>query len=231
MIEQQLILLKNTTLLIVEDDKLLLDNLYNTLIIFFKKVVIAKDGEEAWSIFKTQAIDVVITDYVMKNCDGYKLCQNIRSINEEIPLVIMSNHCDTDKLLNSIPLNLTQYLVKPINYQTLVKTLMEIVDKLTKKNLLQEVLCDDIIYDKSSKNLLKNETTIALTKNEVELLELFLKQKNNVVSNSLIEYELSKDEIKSEQAIRNIIHRLRKKLGKDIIVNVQGMGYILKSDQ
>ena len=231
MIEQQLILLKNTTLLIVEDDNLLLDNLYNTLIIFFKKVVVAKDGEEAWDIFQTQNIDVVITDYVMKNCDGYKLCQNIRSINEEIPLVIMSNHCDTDKLLNSIPLNLTQYLVKPINYQTLVKTLMEIVDKLSKKNLLQEILLNDITYDKSSKKLLKNGISVSLTKNEVELLELFLKQRNKVVSNSLIEYELSKDEIKSEQAIRNIIHRLRKKLGKDIIINVQGMGYILKDEE
>lgn len=54
-----------------------------------------------------------------------------------------------------------------------------------------------------------------LTKSEIIILELLIKNINKIVSTETIEYNLSPNETKSEQAIKNIIHRLRTKLTKE----------------
>ena len=53
---------------------------------------------------------------------------------------------------------------------------------------------------------------------------------NKTVSIEEIEFNLSPNEHKSEQAIKNIMHRLRIKLAKNTIHNIQGIGYIFKSN-
>ena len=63
------------------------------------------------------------------------------------------------------------------------------------------------------------------------ILELLIKNINKIVSTETIEYNLSPNETKSEQAIKNIIHRLRVKLTKNFISNVQGVGYIFKGEK
>lgn len=57
-----------------------------------------------------------------------------------------------------------------------------------------------------------------------------IKSINKIVTTETIEYNLSPNEPKSEQAIKNIIHRLRTKLTKNLISNVQGVGYVYKSE-
>jgi DNA-binding response OmpR family regulator len=230
MTENRLKFLKHTTLLLVEDDHTLLENIKETLSLFFKEIYTAMNGEEALTVYKKKHIDVIITDYVMPIKSGYEFCLEIRQNNHKIPIVIMSNHSDKEKLLHSIPLNLTQYLLKPINYQEIIHTLMNIIDKLETEHLLFETITKDMVYNKSSKTLIKNSVPIGLTKNEVLLVELFLENKNVVLSLESIELALSPYETKSDQAIKNIIHRLRQKIGKHTILNNQGLGYIFKEE-
>lgn len=230
MIENKLKLLKHTSLLLVEDDAMLLENIQDTLSLFFKEIHSATNGKEALETYHENNIDVIITDYVMPHKSGYEFCLEIRQTNTKIPMVIMSNYSDKEKLLNSIPLNLTQYLLKPINYQELINTLMNIIEKLEEQNLLFENVNNNIVYDKTAKELIKNNEIISLTKNETLLLEMFLANKNIVLSMENIELTLSPQESKSDQAIKNIIHRLRQKIGKDTILNTQGLGYVFKAD-
>jgi DNA-binding response OmpR family regulator len=55
-----------------------------------------------------------------------------------------------------------------------------------------------------------------------------MQHQGQVVSYDLIEHALWFDELKGNESIKNIIYRLRKKLGKNLIVNIQDMGYLLK---
>lgn len=65
--------------------------------------------------------------------NGYELCKEIRIINSKIPLTIMSNYSDKEKLLKSISLELSEYLVKPVEYQQLIDTLLKMIEKLEKE--------------------------------------------------------------------------------------------------
>lgn len=227
MIESRLALLKNLTLLLVEDDEKLLKNLKTTLSLFFKNIITSNNGSSALKLYEKNCVDVIITDYVMPIMSGYELCVAIREKNKKIPMIIISNHTDQDKLLKSISLNLSEYLVKPLEYPTLTKALLKIILKMEENNSLIEYISPSMKYNIITKELYNNEEKMFLTKSEIAALEFFVKNKNQLISSDKISIAIETGGNKSEQAIKNIIYRLRKKLGKDIIENVQGLGYIL----
>ncbi len=222
-------LLKNLHILVVEDDIDLLVDIQATIEIFCKHVYTAINGKEALEIMDKSPVDMIISDYVMPFMDGYELCKLIRLSNKNIPIAIMSNYNDNEKLLKMMPLNLTDYIIKPIGYANLMSVLLNMLQRLEESGLICEQITKDISYHHLSKILKNGEEIILLTKNEVLLLELFLKNKNSLVSNDLIEYNVSRDGL-SKQAIKNLIHRLRVKIGKKVIVNIKEMGYMIIYD-
>lgn len=222
-------LLKNLTLLLVEDDEELINNLNETLSIFFKKIIIARNGKEAFDFYNLEKIDLIITDYVVPELNGFELCKMIRNTNNKIPLTIISNYSDKEKLLKSIPLELTNYLIKPIEYEQLITTLLVMLEKINKNTLNYFILDSHKKYSFLSKEIIneKENSKVKLTKSEITIIELLIENINKVVKTEVIEYSLSPNDAKSEQAIKNIIHRLRNKLTKNSISNIQGIGYIL----
>ena len=227
--EEKLSYLKNFTLLLVDDDKEVLSKMETILSIFFKNVICANDGLIAYDIFLTSNIDMIITDYTMPNMSGYELCKNIRNTNKNIPLVIMSNYSDKEKLLSAIPLSLAQYLIKPVSYTTLASTLLSMVYKMQDTNLMVYKISESLVYDRINKELKDTDVVIALSKSEIITLELFLENKDKILSSDAIERCLDPTENMSEQAIKSLIYRLRKKIGKDIIINIPGFGYMFKT--
>jgi len=83
MTEEKLSRLKQFTLLLVEDDAELLNKLNVILSIFFKDVITAPNGKEALAIYKTQKIDMIISDYSMPIMSGYELLKEVRRENKK----------------------------------------------------------------------------------------------------------------------------------------------------
>ncbi len=228
MTNNKLEILKNLTILLIDDDEILLKDLEATLAIFFNKVLTAPNGAKALDIYRTNNVDMIITDYVMPIMDGYEFCCNMRREDTKIPIVIMSNYTDKEKLLQSIPLNLTQYLIKPIDYNTLVDTLLQLIQKIESSDISIQFINKIIKYNTITKELTEDEKPIVLSKSEIRTLDILLKLKNTLVTNDMISDAIDNEEIKSNQAIKNIIYRLRQKVGKDNIANVPSFGYILR---
>lgn len=199
MVNVNLAILKNLNLLLVEDDEELREGLGQTLSIFFNKIFLASNGLKAIELFENNKIDMVITDYVMPLMDGHELCSFIRDSNSNIPLVIMSNYSDQEKLFKLITLELTQYLIKPVEYQTLIDTLSKMIKKIEKETINDIVyISKNYFYNFSKKELQNVELNeiIKLSKSEVIVLELLLKKINSVVKVEDIEFSLSPYETK-----------------------------------
>jgi len=222
--------LKNCSVLIVDDDSKQVDFLKNTLSCFFGEIITANDGEEALEIYKIYKPHVVFTDYVMPKMDGLKLCNVLREIKENLPIVILSNYSEKDKLLSIIPLKVTAYLLKPASLNVILETLQIVLKELMNTQQIDFPINSDLSYNFFSKTLYsKKDGEISLVKNEVILLELFINYSNSFVSNDMIALELANEKELSYKAIANILYRLRKKIGKENLLNVQSMGYMLKS--
>lgn len=223
-------ILKKLTLLLIEDDKELKDGLSETLSIFFNKILTAENGIEALKILESNSIDMIITDYVMPLMDGEEFCRNIRNKNYKIPITIISNYYEKEKLIKLIDLELTNYVLKPVNYEDLIDCLKKMINKLEKLDFHDFQINKNIKYSFLTKELIdiENNITTKLTKSEVIFLELLLKNANTIIPIETIQLNLSLSEVKSEQAIKNIIYRLRKKIGKDTIQNLNNLGYFYK---
>ena len=87
------------TILIAEDDTDILELLTLYLENNSYKIILAKNGLEAWEIFKQNKIDLILVDIVMPEMNGYELIKKIRS-ESEVPIIVMSaKNQDSDRIL------------------------------------------------------------------------------------------------------------------------------------
>lgn len=221
-------LLKSLTLLIAEDETPLRESTMRIFGLFFGKVLGAKDGVEALEIFEREKVHVVLLDYVMPLIDGCEVAKKIREYNKTIPILIASAYTDKEKLLNSIMLNLVRYIEKPILYDDLNPILEAIVDRLHESGTLITRLNEHCTYQSFNKTvLMKDGKMMRLTKHEAVFLELLLTRPNQLFSKELIEDTLYTKEVNAN-ALRNMVFRLRRKLGHELIITLKDFGYLLK---
>lgn len=217
--------LKSLTILLLEDDLNIRNDLSKILSVFFKNVISCENGSKGLKIFEEEKIDVIITDYVMPIIDGYTFTKMIRELDKKIPIIFLTNYSDKDRLLKLITMNISDFLIKPLNYDILVKSLK----KLT--NLIEDIpeiiilkINESINFDKNNKALYIQDKKIFLTKNELILIENFAKNVNSTISLESLRNSFGHVE-KSDQAIKNIIYRLNLKANVRFLKNIQGIGY------
>jgi YesN/AraC family two-component response regulator len=117
---------KELKVLYVEDDKGLLKETEELLLNFFKDIVTATNGEIGLELYKNGEFDLVITDIKMPKMDGIELSEKIMEINSEQAIIITSAYNDSDKLLSLIKIGISDFLLKPINLEQLLKVLYKV---------------------------------------------------------------------------------------------------------
>jgi DNA-binding response OmpR family regulator len=220
-------ILKSLTILYAEDDEIIRESITRILKMFFKEVLVANDGNEALEMYQNKKVNVIMLDYVMPNLDGYQTAKIIRELNKKVPIILVSAYTDKDKLLNAIELNLIKYLEKPILHENLISTFNSVIKSLEENNLLFTKLDENFYYSFMTKNIIKNNQEITLSKNEIAFIELLLDKPNQLVSKELVENKVFKESV-DDNTLRNMVYRFRKKFDSDIIVTIKDLGYLIK---
>lgn len=216
---------KNLNVLYIDDDPNACEKLEKILSYYFENVYTASNANEAMTIFKKGRINLLLVDYDMPIMNGADFLKEIRKINSTIPAVIVSSYDDKEKLFNAIELQLVSYLVKPYSMDELKAVFYKVLDWMENKGLLKKKLCENKIYSYSTKKIYDDEKEISLPPSEFKILEVLLNCENQLVT-----YEQLQDTIGencSHKSLVNQIHKLKKKLGINIIKNVKDLGYIL----
>lgn len=215
----------NKKILIAEDD--IAGNEMITLFLkdHFKSVFSAFDGEEAYSIYLDEDIDVIITDIEMPILNGIELVKKIRAHNKEIPVFVLTSKSDLKFLLEAIPLKLEEYILKPLDFDKLIKA----VNIYKKKYIKESYEIDPVTnYSFVTKSLTCKDKLIPLTNNEISLLELLIDKKNALVSYDDIADEVYDNDTMSINSVRILMSRLRKKIPSLFVKSVPKLGYTVK---
>lgn len=83
----------------------------------------AADGQEALEKFDAGTFDAVLTDWNMPVMDGLQLLKELRSRNEEIPIVMITTEAERSRVVTAIQAKVSDYVVKPFTAETLAAKL------------------------------------------------------------------------------------------------------------
>lgn len=228
-INNDLELIKTLNILYVEDEKEIRENISKVLSMFSKSVVTACNGSEALEIYKKNKIDIVISDINMPEISGIDLIKIIRNENKYIPVILLTSHTETNLLLDATKLKLTDYLLKPINLTDLKSALYKAAEEYIQHNGTIVNFPNNIKYDITKKQLFENKNRKDITNKEILLLEYLYENKDRTVTKEEIKVHLWEDEFEAtEGAFKSVLTKLRKKIGKESIINISGIGYQLK---
>lgn len=226
----------NPHVLIVEDDLPLATMLRENLKLSGFTTRYCKDGEEGWQTFQKERFDLCLLDVNMPKKNGFELARLIREQDAFTPLVFLTANTAEEDKLRGFGLGADEYITKPFSTPELLARLKAILKRsaTAKPEIIvkQEVLeLDGLKLDIPNHRLYYNGTERKVSGTECELLKLFLKNKNQLLTrNSLLLSVWGRDDFYTARNLDVYINKLRKILRECSaleIVNVHGSGFKL----
>jgi len=227
---------KKLSILFVEDHEDLRVNTTHILKSFFNTIDVAANGLEALNMFKEDKdkFDIIISDIQMPVMNGIELTKNIYNIKPEQTIIILSAYDDTKYLHELINLKIEHFLKKPIDYQELLRVLLNAsklvnstkINNLSNHDINNIKLSENFTFNKDKNLLYDDKTMITLTKFELIFMQLLTSEVGKIYSNDEItKYYASHDENLDATNIRKLVSKLRKKLPENTIESLYGVGY------
>ncbi|AXX95850.1 MULTISPECIES: response regulator transcription factor [Arcobacter] len=216
------------TVLYAEDEDGIRNNIQEILQHLFKEVYSAKNASEAYMKYLETNPDLIITDIKMGNETGIDLVKKIRKSDSKTRIIITSAFTDLEYLLQATELHLIKYIVKPITQDKLMEALEAFVNSYDNSKIYN--LIPNWIFDYSKAIVSNGKEEFTLTKKENTFLKLLI-SKNRIITYEELETNIwDEDSVMTSNAMRLFIKNFRKKLPKDFLKNVQGVGYKLVRD-
>ena len=215
-------------ILVVEDDK----NLKKLMVTYLKRnnysTFEASNGVQALDIIDKQYIDLVISDIMMPEMDGYQLLNELRTANYEIPIMLITAKSDIRDKKQGFILGADDYMVKPIDMEEMVLRVSVLLKRVKSANK-RKIVIGDLVIDYDQLSITKHSKVYNLAQKEFYLLYKLISTPNTIFSRQELIEEIWGLESESEYRTVDVhIKRLREKLS-DLnefeIVTVRGAGY------
>ncbi|MCX6221433.1 MAG: response regulator [Bacteroidia bacterium] len=178
---------KEMKVLVVEDNDDLLNFMKSTLSNEFK-VFTAVDGEKAWEFISKQIPDLVVSDIMMPNMDGFELCKIMKSTYEtsHIPIVLLTALSEKTNQLHGLGLGADDYLTKPFDMNLLIQRIKSIVRNR------------EVVRGKALK-LIKGDSNEPILTNELN--DKFVRKMLEVAKANISNAEFDKEEFASSMNV------------------------------
>ncbi|MBX9139058.1 MULTISPECIES: response regulator transcription factor [unclassified Clostridium] len=217
-------------ILVVEDD-----NQIQELIVEFLSsqdyiVETANDGVEGYEKFKEGEYDLVILDVMMPRLDGHSLCKMIKSVDKEVSVIFLTALGDEENEIKGFDLKADDYISKPFSFNILIKRVEAVLRRKNREKVEEEVLRFEglKLELQTFKSYVEGEE-IELTLKEFNILKLMISSYPTVVSREkLIEKIWGYDYFGDTRVIDAHMKNIRKKIKKDYIKTIKGVGYVLE---
>lgn len=214
--------------LYVEDDFDVRTQTRKMLELYFKEIVEFDNGLDALACFGHEPFDLIFTDINMPKMDGLCMIGEIRKLNPTIPIIIFSAYDNTEYFLKTIQQGVSGYILKPFSFKDILETLEKIMHQLSTCKLHALALIEGYYWERATQCLCKEHQEVKLSKHETALFDLLTSSKQRIFSSEEIEIAIFDDDFSDNKRVRNLLSRLRQKLGCDLIQSIYGEGYKLR---
>ena len=185
--------------------------------------------DHARTSVRTTPYDLILLDLMLPDGLGLDFLRQQRSAGEVTPVIILTAQDQISDRIAGLNAGADDYLVKPFDLFELSARVAAVARRYS-GNPNPQIKLGDLQVDMSARTVQRSGATVDLTAREWALFEAFVQRPGALLSKSQLEERLYAfgAEIESN-TIEVYISRLRKKLGRDLIETVRGMGYRLMS--
>jgi two-component system response regulator MprA len=218
-------------LLVVDDDRDVRDSLRRALGYAGYAVATAADGAEALAAIAHAPVDLIILDVLMPMLNGLETCRVLRGRGDSTPVLVLTARDAIDDRVAGLEAGADDYLVKPFALRELLARVNAL---LRRTKPVHDLLgYADLTLDLTSHTVTRAGAPLILTKIEFSLLELLVRNAEQVLSYDVITDRVwGYDEAPASNALQVFVALLRRKLEADglprLVHNVRGVGYVLR---
>lgn len=219
--------------LIIEDDVGTAELLKRGLAAEGYTAEVTWDGKQGLFMGRNFTFDLIIMDYSLPNRNGIEVCQELRKAGISTPVLFLTVEDDIDIKIDAFNHGADDYLLKPFSLKELLARTRALLRR--PRELIEEKIeVDDLTIDTRRRIAYRSGKEISMTRKEYNLLEYMVKNAGSVLSRSLLmENVWTAESNPFSNTVEAHIRNLRRKINTggrpDLISNIPGRGYVLKS--
>ncbi len=219
-------------ILIVEDEKKVAGFIKKGLEEETYAVDVAYDGDEGLGLAEMNQYDLIILDLMLPKLNGLEVLSRLRKKNINTPILLLTAKDSVEDKVEGLNQGADDYLTKPFAFSELIARVRSLLRRgqIETKTVLQ---VGDLTLDLVSHKVVRNEEEIELTGKEYSLLEYFMRNKDKVLTRTMIaEHVWDYNFDTFTNVIDVYVNHLRKKIDKKfpskLIHTLRGVGYVMK---
>jgi two-component system OmpR family response regulator len=216
---------KVARVLIVEDEEDILEVVSRYLKLDSHEVLTAKSLEEMYKVLEKGCVDLIVLDLLLPDGDAMDEISSIKVMCPETFIIVLTALREDRNKILGLELGADDYVTKPFNPRELVARVRAV---MRRRGSLEKVLAHkDMKLIVHERILQIGEETISLSGKEFDILLLMFQNPKRVFSRSEILDSVWRGSERSERIVDVYMSALRKKIGKERLVTVRGVGYKL----
>ncbi len=229
-------------LLVVEDEPSISGFVRRGLIFEGYEVEVAESGRAALEAVRDRRPDLVVLDLMLPEVDGIEVTRRVRAAEEaddlpRVPILMLTARDAVADRVIGLETGADDYLVKPFDFDELlarVRALLRRTRPEAERKSAEVLSFLDLTMHLSSRTVMRANHEIELTAREFDLLAMFLRHPNQVLTrSSLMQRVWGEDFYGESNVLEVVIGNVRRSLEVDelprIIQTVRGIGYVLRS--
>lgn len=214
--------------LVVEDEARIAAEIAEMLARAGYVVESARDGEEAWFRGETEDFDAMVLDLGLPKLDGLSVLRRLRRAGIGTPILILTARGAWMERVEGIDAGADDYLTKPFHGEEIVARLGAILRR-SAGHTSATIEAGPIRIDTRRLTVSVDGKPAMLTTLEFRLLRYLVHHKNRLLSQvELEDHVYSSEQEPESNAMEALIHRVRRKIGSDLIVTKRGYGYMVE---
>ncbi len=220
-------------ILVVEDDAKIASFLQKGLSEESYNVDLSAHADEAVYLAQVNAYDIILLDVMLPGRDGMAVCRTLRERKVTTPIIMLSARNRLSDKIDGLDSGADDYLTKPFAFEELLARIrVQLRDPSKASNIIS---VGDLTVDTSRHEVMRADKKISLTSKEYALLEYLARNKEKLLSETLINENLSNMNQEVMSNVVNVyIYRLRNKIDKGfekkLIHTIKGAGYMLSEN-
>jgi two-component system response regulator MprA len=194
----------------------------------------ALTGQVGLTLAREQMPDLIVLDWMLPKMDGLEVCRRLQKLGNQ-PILMLTAKDTTQDRVEGLDAGADDYVVKPFEIEELLARIRALLRR-TAADRVKVLEFADLALDSSTRKAKRGDREIELTAKEYDLLELFMRHPDQVMTREVIfdrvwDYDFGGESNVLDVYIRYLRQKLEEEGESRLIYTVRGVGYVMREPE